>query len=147
MKKLLTLSLSLLLGLNINLVAHAEEDELLEPEKAFAISTRMKDDNTVIASWKVAEGYYLYRSKFKFESDTAGVSLGEPVFPKGKIKNDEFFGKVEIYRKGIDVEIPVIRDDKSVNNFTLKTVSQGCADIGVCYPPLRQEAKLQLASA
>ena len=61
MKKLLTLSLSLLLGLNINLVAHAEEDELLEPEKAFAISTRMKDDNTVIASWKVAEGYYLYR--------------------------------------------------------------------------------------
>ncbi|MEJ2142940.1 MAG: protein-disulfide reductase DsbD [Gammaproteobacteria bacterium] len=146
MKKIFTLCLSLLLGLTFTLAASAEE-ELLEPEKAFALSSKMKDDNTVIVSWNIANGYYLYRSKFKFESATEGVSLGEPVFPKGKIKNDEFFGQVEIYRHNIDVEIPVIRDNKSVSSFTLKTVSQGCADLGVCYPPLRQEANLTLAAA
>jgi thiol:disulfide interchange protein DsbD len=146
MKKIFTLCLSLLLGLTFTLAASAEE-ELLEPEKAFALSSKMKDDNTVIVSWNIANGYYLYRSKFKFESATEGVSLGEPVFPKGKIKNDEFFGQVEIYRHNIEVEIPVIRDNKSVSSFTLKTVSQGCADLGVCYPPLRQEANLTLAAA
>lgn len=147
MKKIISLSLALLLGLTLNLSAHAQDDELLEPEKAFAISTTMKDDNTVIVSWNIANGYYLYRSKFSFESSTEGISLGEPVFPKGKIKNDEFFGKVEIYRENISVEIPVKRDNANITAFTLKTVSQGCADIGVCYPPLRQTAMLQLAAA
>ena len=142
MKKILTIGLSLLLGLSVNQV-HAEE-ELLEPDKAFALSAKMKDADTLQVSWNIADGYYLYKSKFKFSTDTAGIQFGEPVFPKGKIKNDEFFGKVEIFRKTISVDIPVIRDDASVSNFTVKTVSQGCADLGVCYPPHRQQASLDL---
>jgi thiol:disulfide interchange protein DsbD len=144
MKKILTLALSLLLGFSVSL--HAEE-ELLEPDKAFALSASMKDADTLQATWNVADGYYLYKSKFQFSSDTAGIQLGEPVFPKGKIKDDEFFGKVEIYRQQVSVEIPVIREDASVSQFTLKTVSQGCADIGVCYPPHRQQASLDLPAA
>ena len=145
MKKILSIGLSLLLGLSLNL-AHAEE-ELLEPEQAFALSAKMKDADTLQATWNVANGYYLYKSKFKFSTDTVGIQFGEPKFPAGKVKNDEFFGKVEIYRKTVSVEIPVIRDNASVSNFTLKTVSQGCADLGVCYPPHRQQANLTLTAA
>ena len=145
MKKILSISLTLLLGLSLNL-AHAEE-ELLEPDKAFALSAKMKDANTLQATWDIAKGYYLYKSKFKFSTDTAGIRFGESKFSKGKIKNDEFFGKVEVYRTQMTVEIPVIRDDKTVSQFNLKTVSQGCADLGVCYPPHRQQASLTLPAA
>ena len=114
----------------------AAEDELLEPEKAFLLSARMADDKTVEAQFKIANGYYLYRNKIKFSSDKA--LLGKPQFPAGKIKEDEFFGKVEIYAADFRVRIPVT-NIAAGSSFTLKADYQGCAAIGVCYPPQQSE--------
>lgn len=126
-----------------------QEDELLKPDQAFRVSVSEISPDRIKATWDIAEGYYMYRKRFSFESATKGITLGEPVIPKGKIKEDPGFGTVETYRHKIDIEIPVIRDasTSAAVSFDLKTKSQGCADIGVCYPPQKKTLSLQLAAA
>src|SRR6185312_11293605 len=85
----------------------------------------------------------MYRDKFRFSAQPATVALGKPEFPAGKIKEDEFFGKVETYRDEVVVRVPV----KAEGPFTLQAQSQGCADVGVCYTPVKQSAQLVLAAA
>ena len=143
MNKLITALLALFLSFN----AFAQEEELLEPDKAFALTVSVLDANTIEARWDIAEGYYLYRSKLKFKSDNPAFSLGEPSYPDGKIKHDEFFGEVETYRGSVVVTIPVERSESAPESFTLTATSQGCADIGVCYPPQRQNRVVELSAA
>ncbi|MBL8487905.1 MAG: protein-disulfide reductase DsbD [Rhodocyclaceae bacterium] len=141
MRRLL-LPLFLLLTL---LSAPLRGQEPLDPEKAFRFSARLVDGATVEARWQIADGYYMYRDKFRFSSDVPEVKLGEPRYPKGKVKDDEIFGKVETYRGDLRILIPL--EGPAGTAFTLKTSSQGCADLGVCYPPLPQQAGLTLAAA
>lgn len=119
------------------------EEELLEPDKAFPFSATVQD-GTIKAEWSMPDGYYLYRSKIRLSTDTPGVSLGEAHLPAGKIKQDEFFGEVEIYRHTVSGQIPIQRDKPDVTEFELKAVYQGCADIGVCYPPITKQVRLSL---
>ncbi len=123
----------------------APEDELLEPDKAFALSTRVVDASTVEASWKIAPGYYLYRDKFKFESLAPGITLKEAVLPAGKRKKDPLFGDVETYVKTVTARIPVVRPDGGATLARLKITAQGCNEpIGVCYPPIVKEVEFRL---
>ncbi len=123
-----------------------DDDELLPADEAFAFSAQVEDDH-VRATWQLADGYYLYKTKIRFATDAEGVSLGTPELPAGKIKNDEFFGEVETYRNRVVVDIPLTRTAGSADQFELKASSQGCADIGVCYPPQTQIATLALTDA
>jgi len=137
--------LLVLLVLVVN-VAHANplEDELLEGDKAFQLSTRVIDGNSVEASWKIAKGYYLYREKFKFEPQDDGVLVKEVALPPGKRKRDEFFGDVETYRDQVKALVTLGRNDTAARTLKLKITSQGCADIGVCYPPQIKTVELKL---
>ena len=116
-------------------------EEPLPPEQAFRFSARAIDARTIEARWQITDQYYMYRDKFKFALD--GGTLGAPSLPPGKVKDDEIFGKVEIYRKEVKILLPV----EASGPVTLKAVSQGCWDGGICYPPITQEARLDLASA
>jgi len=129
------------------LLAHAEEGELLEPEQAFKLSARALDAGTIEVRYQIANGYYLYREKFKFSAEPAGVTLGTAQFPAGKIKQDEYFGKVETYRQNMAIKLPVTLAAGADRNLTLKVVSQGCADVGVCYPPVTQTLQLSMPAA
>lgn len=113
--------------------AHAEED-LLEPEKAFRYSARLVEPGKIEARFQIANGYYLYRDKIKFSADK-DIKLGAVALPKGKIKQDETFGEVETYRGDLRISVPFSPADGSVKAFKLKAAFQGCADLGVCYPP------------
>ena len=118
-------------------------DALLEPEKAFRFSAQA-GDGVVDVRFTIAEGYYLYRDKFRFEvQGNPQVRLGAPELPPGQRYKDQFFGEVEIYRKDVRIRVPVQGDGR----FHLKVTSQGCADIGVCYVPMESQAILQLAEA
>ena len=131
-------------------VAHAGlfgDDELLPVEQAFALETTVLDGDRIRATWTVADGYYLYKGKFRFTTDAEGISFGNPTFPAGKVKQDEFFGEVETYRKKVSIEIPLIRAAGAAERFELSVTSQGCADIGVCYPPHTQKIALNLPPA
>ncbi len=123
-----------------------EDEQPLMPDEAFVLSTKVIDANTVHAEWKIADKYYLYRNKFKFISETDGVTPGTPTFPKGHIKEDEFFGKVETYRNKIAVDIPLNRSG-SANTLSMKITAQGCADMGICYPPQTKTVSFTLPTA
>ncbi len=125
--------------------AAAPEDELLEPDKAFALATRVVDANTLEASWKIAPGYYLYRDKFKFESLDPVVALKPAVTPAGKVKDDQFFGRTEIYTKSVKVRLPIERRPDGAHEARLKITAQGCNEpVGVCYPPITKEIRFKL---
>ena len=122
----------------------AGADELLEPDKAFGFSARALDAATVEVRYAIADGYYLYRDRFRFAAEPASVTLGQPQFPKGQVHEDEFFGKQETYRKEVRIRLPV--EAAGAERLKLLVTSQGCADVGVCYVPQVQSAELRLAS-
>ena len=125
----------------------ADTDDLLPPEKAFRMSTRAIDARTVEVSFAIADGYYMYRERFKFALDPGSkASLGAPQFPPGVRKKDEFFGDVETYRNRVAIRIPVTVPDAAEDPLQLNVTSQGCADIGVCYVPMDSKAAIQLAA-
>lgn len=141
---LITTLLSLgLLGVGIA-PSEAQDDELLEPKKAFAFSAELNDTGLIRATYRIADGYYLYDDKLEFSSQGAEITLGEPTIPDGTIKNDEFFGEVEIHRGTLMIEVPVKSRVDGTRTLELRAKSQGCADMGVCYPPLIQTASLEL---
>jgi thiol:disulfide interchange protein DsbD len=123
----------------------ASADELLEPEKAFQFSARALDAKAIEVNFAIADGYYMYRDKFRFTLDApAGAKLGVPEMPAGIRKKDEFFGEIETYRKQVSIRIPV--EGAAARTLQLTVRSQGCADIGVCYVPMDSRATIQLAT-
>jgi len=121
----------------------AGADDLLEPEQAFRVSAWALDPAAVEVRFRIADGYYMYRERFKFAVAGGDAKLGAPEFPPGQRKRDEFFGESEIYRKQVAIRIPVTGE---IDRLQLEVTSQGCADIGVCYPPITQKAEVRLAA-
>ena len=126
-------------------LVHAEE--FLDPALAFKPSARALDGQTIEVVFDIAKGYYLYRDKFRFAVDGDSVTLGTPVFPKGKEKDDENFGKVEVFYKNVAIRLPVERNASGELPLKLNVTSQGCADAGVCYPPQMQTVAVTLPDA
>jgi thiol:disulfide interchange protein DsbD len=136
-------SLLLVLALAAPLAHGALEGELLEPEKAFRFSARALGPEALEVSFAIAEGYYMYRDRFRFEA--RGAQLGPAELPTGERKKDEFFGDSVVYRKAVSIRVPVTPG--APDPLALLVVSQGCADVGVCYVPMESRATLALASA
>ncbi len=122
------------------------EPELLEPEKAFRISARALDERNVEVEFKIADGYYMYRDRFSFATE-AGKPLAEVEIPRGKIKEDQFFGKTETFRHLVRMRVPVSPEAAAAGSVKLKVTSQGCSDKGVCYTPLEQTVRVSLPGA
>lgn len=113
--------------------------KLLPPEQAFRLSVRALDASTLEARFDVADGYYLYRDKMRFSTDP--VPAKAAVLPAGKTKHDAFFGDVETYRDVVLVRVPLAKSAAG-QTLTVHADSQGCADVGVCYPPNPQQVRL-----
>lgn len=127
----------LLLSLFVLPALHAQEP--LTPEKAFRFSAQVLDAQTLEVRWDIAPGYYMYRDKFKFTVEPG--TLGKVELPPGEVKEDETFGRVETYRDLFRIQLPL---SGAGGKVTLRATSQGCADIGICYPPQQHVAILDL---
>jgi len=127
------------------------QDEPLMPEVAFKFNARVLDANTIRAEWNIADKYYLYRDKIRFSTDTPEISIGQLSLPKGKLKHgilpDGTEGEVETFMHTLSLDIPLQRNNPALKQFTLIAHSQGCAEIGICYPPQKQKVALQLPAA
>ena len=124
------------------------EDQLLPPDQAFEFFASVKDAHTLHVNWHIAEGYYLYREKVQLELMNAdGVKLGSYDIPRGTPKQDEAFGQVETFHNELDFDLPLIRSELSAQAITLQAKYQGCADRGVCYPPMSKNIDLALPVA
>ncbi|MES9927101.1 MAG: protein-disulfide reductase DsbD N-terminal domain-containing protein, partial [Candidatus Thiodiazotropha sp. 6PDIVS] len=141
--KLIALLL-LLTGLTGSSLAEWNEDDLLMPDQAFQISGQSLTPDTLRVEWLIADDYYMYRDKISFDTESIGIELGEASLSKAKIKQDEFFGEVAIYRNKAVAEIPIKRIQGAPETLLLKARSQGCADQGICFPPHMQEVRLAL---
>ncbi len=129
----------LLLSLTALLMARPAlaDDGFLEPDAAFKFSAHMVDGHTVSVSFQIADGYYMYRERYKFSA--SGAKLGALSIPAGTVHFDETFQKnVETYRKIVTMTLPVEGDGP----FTLMAVGQGCSDKGLCYAPQDYKASL-----
>jgi len=147
--------------------------DLLPAEDVFKVSARFKDAKTIELTYQIADGYYLYRKRFSVANETPQFKVGKLVSPAGRVKQDATFGRVETYRKSVRVLLPITSSDKDkgsgsaagvagvagaatatssthadTGNSTvkLKITSQGCADVGVCYPPLQHDLTLLFGS-
>jgi thioredoxin:protein disulfide reductase len=118
----------------------------LAPEKAFRFSARALDPHTVEARFSIADGYYLYRDKLHFAVEPAASGLTVPALPKGQIKEDQFFGRVETYRGNLIVTLR-LQATPPGQKIVVQAESQGCADLGICYPPNIQRVTVALPAA
>jgi len=120
----------------------AAAQEPLRPELAYPYEVTA-DGETLRVRFDIVDGYYLYRSKFSFEAATPGVELRPAVFPRGEIHSDEFFGEQEIYRGAFEIALPYRRSTPA-DRLELRIGLQGCADIGLCYPPQSWTSEVEL---
>lgn len=133
MIKKLLITIALLFG-----ATAAQAQNFLAPEKAFQVSAEYQSKQEIVLNVKPAKGYYIYREsiKFKLVKNNGDLSLGAPQLPQGKIKFDENFGKeLETYPKDFSILLPLV-NNKDASGMILSMELQGCADKGICYPPM-----------
>ncbi len=129
----------LLVFLSLISFAYAAEPEILDPAVAFKFSAKAASASAIEITYDIAPGYYLYREKFAFATDSPNFKLGEAKIPNGKVKQDEFFGRIETLRDQVRITIPFSQTTKEAAPWVLQITSQGCADVGVCFPPQTEE--------
>ena len=122
--------------------------EFLDPEQAFKLETSVRDDGIVEALWAIEDGYYLYRSKFSFTvTGGQGAALGQVTMKPGKVKDDDYFGRTEVYYQQAVASVPIVRDASDGRQLKLRIRYQGCADAGLCYPPIDKDVSLVLPAS
>lgn len=109
-----------------------EKEAFLPVEEAFQFDL-LPDENKSIIKIELnnAPDYYTYKDKFKvsFEPSTKI----EITYPQGDIKEDEFFGKQEVYF-GKQI-ITILHKGQIPTNQKIIIDFQGCSEKGLCYPP------------
>lgn len=134
---LLLLLMAIPLQANDILSKLGQSKTFLPVEQAF-IADFLQQDNQLKLSFQIADGYYLYKDKFKIAG--VAVNFSHPAYPAGMPYEDEYFGKTEIYRHQLVLSIPLSNIDVDAK---LKVRFQGCADAGLCYPVETIEIPLQ----
>ncbi|EIJ43050.1 thiol:disulfide interchange protein [Beggiatoa alba B18LD] len=117
------------------------EDEFLDPEKAFFLSTQVIDAQTVQVTWLVAEGYYLYENKMQFSADNAKIQ--KIILPSSQMKDDPLFGNVQVFEQP-EVVATIIFGAVQTETIVLTVHYQGCASAGLCYPPMAKTITLTM---
>ena len=144
MLRAFTTKLAALTLLSVGSLTAQATEEPLAPEVAFPASAKVQNADSVSVRFDMVEGYYLYHDKISVSTDNPDVAFGELKIPKGKVKQDEFFGEVETHRGKLATTLPITQRPAGATSLELKIKSQGCADIGLCYPPITQKVSVQL---
>ncbi|MGH8150742.1 MAG: protein-disulfide reductase DsbD [Steroidobacteraceae bacterium] len=120
------------------------EGSFLPPDEAFRLSATAQGPDRIELLWQIAPGYYLYRNRLKVAASGA-VELGQLALPEGQRKTDPFFGTQQVYHDELDAMLPVARAASAAAlAVPLKVTYQGCADAGLCYPPITKMLRVSL---
>ncbi len=122
----------------------AAGDEFLDPDIAFQLAATADGPDRVKIIWEIAPEYYLYRNRLKVTTASTGVTLGPLALPTGESHTDEYFGEQEVYREELIASLPVARPGGSALAVPLEVTYQGCADAGLCYPPITKTLNVDL---
>jgi thiol:disulfide interchange protein DsbD len=142
-RRALRAALALFVAL-MSLTAHAvSETDLLPPDQAFPLMVTLSAPQQVTLDFRTHAGYYLYRDRFEFAVD--GAPIKPEQMPPGEVKNDPTFGTVTVYHRPVQIQLPLPRPFSS--SVLLSVTSQGCADLGVCYPPQTRTYRIAVSGA
>ncbi len=113
----------------------SNENDFLPPDVAFRVAA-VEDGTLIRVRWIIADGYYLYRHKMEIKAESPDLILAAPVLPTGQTKVDPYFGSQEIYRQQVQATATYTRLDAGAHPLEIRVTYQGCADAGLCYPPI-----------
>ncbi|EAT11000.1 protein-disulfide reductase DsbD [Bermanella marisrubri] len=126
MKRFLLLIMILISGLAIN--SHGTESEFLPVEQAFAYEYSI-ENNTISIQWDIEDGYYLYLERIQLKQGETPLNIRFQQTPKTKV--DDYFGKTEVFHHQLNANASLTGAEP------LKLRFQGCAEAGLCYPPVK----------
>jgi len=128
-------------------LAGEEEDEFLDPDIAFQVHATQGDGNSIKTNWLIQDGYYLYKDKISVApADESQITLGDLPLPKGKEKEDEYFGLIVSIDHEFNAVIPITKLAANTSAVDLVFKYQGCAKAGLCYPPITKNIRVNLDS-
>ena len=113
------------------LFSNTNSKKFLKVDEAFQASAEIKPKKIII-NFKIEKNYYLYKDKIKVYVNEKEVK--NLIFPKAKTKEDEFFGLSYIY----DNDFVISNSNNIVNINSITVLFQGCANQGLCYPPIKR---------
>ena len=123
----------------------SSQERVLDADEAFQLVVDVLNPSTVEAHWTIAPGYYLYRSKFRLklvENEKANITALD--IPVGEPKDDPYLGQQEVFHREATLVAHLHRDSLSEQTVQIRADYQGCAEVGVCYPPLSQTVAIVL---
>jgi thiol:disulfide interchange protein DsbD len=113
----------------------SNEADFLPPDAAFRVAATV-EDRVIRVRWVIADGYYLYRRKIDVKPESPDLTLSPPALPQGTLKVDPYLGSQETYRQQVEATVAYTRSDAGAHPLQIKVTYQGCADAGLCYPPI-----------
>lgn len=123
----------------------SQEGQLLPADKAFQLTVFSDRADRITLHWEIAKGYYLYRDKVKVAATSGNAQLGNPSIPGGEVKHDDYFGDQVVFFEQMEAEVPVAAA-AGTREATVEVRYQGCAEAGLCYPPIRKTFPVQLGA-
>jgi thiol:disulfide interchange protein len=124
----------------------SNEGDFLPPDVAFRVGSRI-EGSQVRVSWSIADGYYLYRDKMKILAESPDLVIEAPAFPRGTMKDDPNLGPQEIFTRQVEATAGFVRSDFGAHPMQIKVTYQGCAEAGLCYPPITKVLFPAMAAA
>jgi thiol:disulfide interchange protein DsbD len=113
----------------------SNDTDFLPPDVAFRVAARL-DGNVLKVRWVIADGYYLYRQKIDVKAESPDLVVSAPELPTGTTKTDPYLGTQQVFFQQVEAVVPYSRLDAGAHPIQLKVTYQGCAEAGLCYPPI-----------
>jgi thioredoxin:protein disulfide reductase len=124
----------------------SNESDFLPPDVAFRVAANV-EGNVIRVRWVIADGYYLYRQRMTIKAESPDLVVAAPTLPQGILKVDPYFGNQEIYKQQVEATATYSRFDGGAHPLAIRVTYQGCAEAGLCYPPITKVISPQLAAA
>jgi thioredoxin:protein disulfide reductase len=113
----------------------SNEGDFLPPDQAFQVTSTV-DAEVLRIRYVIADGYYLYRQKMEVAAESPDLVVAAPDFPAGTMKTDPYLGTQEIFTQQVEATVAYQRLDAGAHPIQIKVTYQGCAEAGLCYPPI-----------
>ena len=126
------------------------QPEFLHPDAAFRLEASARNPGLAVVRWSIEPGYYLYAERMEVhlpEGSPPGTSIAGLDLPTGETQEDPYFGRVEVYRFEAMASVRLAHAGSPPSALALDVVYQGCADAGLCYPPIRKVVAVRLDGA
>ena len=111
--------------------------EFLRPEEAFKVQGKLTEQGLQV-TFSVVPGYYIYQESLQVQAqvDNKLLTLSPESLPSAHEKYDENFQKiVRTYTDTTTLSFSLSQLPKQTP-LNLEVQVQGCAEKGICYPPM-----------